>query len=156
MALEQDLRKLGRSDLLALLLDQTRETEQLNQAVKLQQGQLAEAAAQVERLKGKLNEKDVQIEHLKAKLDTKDAQLDRLKVRLDEKDAEIGRMQAVDLDNPGTLAATAVKASGILKAAEDAAAQYLEGARQIEIRRRQLYADTVQRCQEAERRAGLR
>lgn len=156
MALEQDLRKLGRGDLLALLLEQTRENERLDKAVKLQQSQLGEAGEQIARLKDRLDEKDGQIARLTEKLDGKDAQISRLKDRLDEKDEEIGRMQAVDLDNPGTLAAAALKASGLLKAAEEAAAQYLDGARQIEIRRRQLYQETMLRCQEAERRAGLR
>lgn len=153
---EQELKRLGRADLLELLLEQNREAERNGQLIKQQQAQLGELNAQVERLKAKLADKDGQIGRLASKLDGKDAQIERLKLKLDEKDEEIGRMQAVDLDNPGTLAAAAVKASGILQSAEQAAAQYLEGAKQIELRRRQLYSETAKRCQEAERRAGLR
>ena len=156
MGTQQDLRKLSRGDLLDILLEQNKELDRLNQAVKMQQFQLMESDSRLERLKGKLDAKDEQMERLKARLAEKDAQIDRLKAKLDDKDAEIGHMQQVDLDNPGTLAAAAVKASGILQAAEQAAAQYLEGARQIEVRRRELYNDTVRRCQEAEQRLGIR
>jgi len=156
MGTQQDLRKLGRGDLLDILLEQNKELDALNQAVKLQQLQLAENDEQIGRLKARLDAKDEQMERLKAKLTAKDAQIERLKSKLDVKDAEIAHMQAVDLDNPGTLAAAAIKASGILQAAEQAASQYLEGARQIEVRRRELYNATMRRCQEAEQKLGIK
>lgn len=142
MADTQDLRKLGRGDLMDLLLDQMKENEALEQQVKLLRGELAGYEESFPRLKAKLDGKDAQIEHLKE--------------RLDDKDSEIARLQAVDLDNPGSLAAAALKASGVMQAAEQAAAQYLEGARQIEVRRRKLYQETVNRCQAMERSAAAR
>lgn len=156
MAFDKDVRKLGRSDLLDLLLEQSRENDRLSQEVKLLKGELGEASEGLERLKAKLDAKDEQIKRLTAKLDGKDAQIARLKFKLDEKDGEISRLQSIDLDNPGSLAAAALKASGVMQAAEQAAAQYLEGARQIEIRRRELYQATVKRCQEMEQMSGIR
>ena len=100
MADGQDLRRLGKGDLMDLLLEQMKENERLDREVRILKEKLAGYEESFPRLQEKLSAKD-------AKLDAKDAQIERLKARLDEKDEEIGRMRAVDEDNPGTLAAAA-------------------------------------------------
>ena len=142
MADASDLKRLGKGDLLDLLLEQMKDNERLAQEGRI--------------LRDRLAGYEDSFPRLKAKLDEKDAQIERLKARLDEKDEEIARMGEVDADNPGSLAAAALKASGVMQAAEQAAAHYLEGARQIEIRRRQLYQATAERCAQMERAAGIR
>ena len=99
---EKELRKLGRHDLLELLVEQSREAAKLDAALKEKEEALAGAEEGNGRLKEKLNEKDELIEKLKARLDGKDAEmaqraagleetLERLKAKLDEKDASMAQ-----------------------------------------------------------------
>lgn len=105
---EKELRKLGRHDLLELLVEQSREAARLDAALQEKEEEFRKALEGNERLKEKLNEKDELIEKLKGRLDQKDAEMaqraagieetmERLKARLDEKDAcmaeEAARME---------------------------------------------------------------
>ena len=81
---DKELHKLKRQDLLQLLLMQSREVTQQQEAIEELTGTGAELRDMGERLKVKLNEKDEQIERLKEKLNQKDAQIQELQSQLEE------------------------------------------------------------------------
>lgn len=132
---EKELHKLHRRELLELLLQQGKEAVQLGNQLSETEDSLSEVQAGNDRLKSKLDDKDAQIEKLKERLNEKDAQIGKLKSRLDEKDAKIHDLK-VDVQ---TLTAqrrleigeiiTALKLDGFLESIQQAADQYLLGAR---------------------------
>lgn len=143
----RDLSKLGRGDLLDLLLEQCQENDRLEARVK----KLAEGEAQ---LREDLRESEDRFTRLKKKLDQKDFQIERLKKKLDEKDEEIDRLCDMTEEDPKTLAEAAIKVSKVLEAAQAAGNRYIEGAKAIEQKRREAYAATMKRCREMEAEAG--
>lgn len=71
---EKELHRLGRKDLLQLLVTQGREALTLQEELDGCHTKNAELDATLTRLKDKLDEKDALIEKLKGRLDQKDAQ----------------------------------------------------------------------------------
>ncbi len=116
-------------------------------------GKLDEKDAQMEKLKGRLDEKDAQIEKLKPRLDEKDARIEKLTARLNEKDPRIekliGRLNEKDarigqltveieqyrsgeilgFEGDPSIDEVGQKLNAVLRAAQKAVAQYLDGAR---------------------------
>ena len=114
----KELRKLGRHDLLQMLVEQSKEVTALQTELEEKAGEIAQLEGGNGRLKEKLDEKDALIEklkkrldekdrvqeeemeslqegynHLKDKLNEKDALIEKLKERLDEKDALIVKLK---------------------------------------------------------------
>ena len=76
---EKELHRLGRHDLLQLLLTQSREVAQQKTDIEELTENLQQEKALTDRLKDKLNDKDETIGHLKHRLDDKDEHLNHLK-----------------------------------------------------------------------------
>ncbi len=149
---EKELGKLKRPDLLALLVEQGRETvalqesleetgQKLSQAVQLDnrlRAKLDEKDVQIERLKERLNEKDAQLARLTQRLNEKDEQIERLKGRLEEKDRRLGLLgaqvdelvsgQFLSMDGAYSLTDVSMKVELMLRAAQKAANRYLQEA----------------------------
>lgn len=145
---EKELRHLRRPN----LLQQGRESVDLQTQLSDTKAALVDAQAGNERLKAKLNEKDETLEKLKERLNQKDAQiaalkgqkdetLEKLKGRLDQKDAQIAelkrQMQALqndcklERDHAGAIAEAALRFNSVFEAAHTAANQYLSVFREI-------------------------
>ena len=90
---EKDLRKLGRQDLLQMLVTQSREVARPRAALKELEISLNEADENNDKLRNRLDEKDETIERLKGRLNEKDALLEKLKKRLDDKDKLLQEQQ---------------------------------------------------------------
>lgn len=90
---EKDLRKLGRQDLLQMLVTQSREVARQRAALKELEISLNEADENNDKLRNRLDEKDETIERLKERLNEKDAQIEKFKERLNEKDALIEKLK---------------------------------------------------------------
>ena len=100
---------------------------------------LDEKDAQIEKLTARLNEKDARIEKLTARLNEKDAQIEKLIGRLNEKDARIGQLtveieqyrsgEILGFEGDPSIDEVGQKLNAVLRAAQKAVAQYLDGAR---------------------------
>ena len=136
---EKQLHKLRRQDLLQLLVAQGKEAAQL-------QARLDEAAEELKDLQDtrtkfieRMDDKDAQIEKLTARLNEKDARIEKLIGRLNEKDARIGRLTAeieqyrsgeiLGFEGDPSIDEVGQKLNAVLRAAQKAVAQYLDGAR---------------------------
>ncbi len=75
---EKELRKLGRHDLLELLVEQSREAARLDAALQEKEEEFRKASEGNERLKEKLNDKDALIETLRSRLDSREAKIEAL------------------------------------------------------------------------------
>ena len=150
---EKQLHKLRRQDLLQLLVAQGKEAAQLQArldeaAEELKNLQdtrtkfierMDDKDAQIEKLKPRLDEKDAQIEKLTARLNEKDARIEKLIGRLNEKDARIGQLTAeieqyrsgeiLGFEGDPSIDEVGQKLNAVLRAAQKAVAQYLDGAR---------------------------
>lgn len=150
---EKQLHKLRRQDLLQLLVAQGKEAAQLQArldeaAEELKNLQdtrtrfierMDDKDAQIEKLKPRLDEKDARIEKLTARLNEKDAQIEKLIGRLNEKDARIGQLTAeieqyrsgeiLGFEGDPSIDEVGQKLNAVLRAAQKAVAQYLDGAR---------------------------
>lgn len=140
---EKEFRKLGRRDLLQLLVAQGKENIQLQTELDETREQLTQSQESNERLKAKLDEKDARFqesnERLKAKLDEKDSLIEKLKGRLDQKDARIQELREqmeewltsrrIELEDAGSIAEAALRLNGIFEVAQQAAEQYLYNIR---------------------------
>ncbi len=126
---DKELQKLGRRELLQLLLDQAKETEQLRAGLAAAGERAQEMEDTFERLRERLNEKDAQIRDLQETYD-------RLRDRLNEKDARIQELtdtlqaeregQMTGLGEVGSIAEAALRLNGIFEAAQRAADLYLQ------------------------------
>lgn len=133
---DKELQKLGRRELLQLLLEQAKETERLGRVLAETEGQLHELEETYERLRGRLDHKDVQMHELKEAMEAQMNELEetnvRLRGRLDYKDAQIAELRAereklnVELSEAGSIAEAALKLNGVFEAAQKAADQYLK------------------------------
>lgn len=140
---EKEFRKLGRRDLLQLLVSQGKENIQLQTELDETNEELAQLQESYERLKAKLDEKDASFQEsndrLKAKLNEKDALIEKLKGRLDQKDARIHELREqmeewlasrrIELEDAGSIAEAALRLNGIFEVAQQAAEQYLYNIR---------------------------
>lgn len=130
---DKELQKLGRRDLLQLLLDQAQEAERLRQELSAANEQMGEMEKTYERLRERLNDKDAQIsemeetyERLRERLNEKDAQIQELSQSLQmERDDRISSFTEV-----GSIAEAALQLSGIFDAAQRAADLYLQKVRE--------------------------
>lgn len=105
---DKELQKLGRRELLQLLLEQAKESERLGKALAETEEQLRQLEETYERLRERLDNKDAQIHELKDAL------------------AEIQEKRDVDLENVGSIAEAALKLNGVFDAAQKAADHYLQ------------------------------
>ncbi len=150
---EKQLHKLRRQDLLQLLVAQGKEAAQLQARLDEAAEELKDLQdtrtkfiermddkdAQIEKLKPRLDEKDAQIEKLTARLNEKDARIEKLIGRLNEKDAWIGQLTAeieqyrsgeiLGFEGDPSIDEVGQKLNAVLRAAQKAVAQYLDGAR---------------------------
>ena len=150
---EKQLHKLRRQDLLQLLVAQGKEAAQLQARLDEAAEELKDLQdtrtkfiermddkdAQIEKLKPRLDEKDARIEKLTARLNEKDPRIEKLIGRLNEKDARIGRLTAeieqyrsgeiLGFEGDPSIDEVGQKLNAVLRAAQKAVAQYLDGAR---------------------------
>ena len=110
---DKELQKLGRRELLQLLLDQAKEAERLGRMLKETDEQLKQMEEGYERLRDRLDHKDAQIHELRESLEAERAKHET---------------SVVDV---GNLAEAALKLNGIFDAARRAADQYLQSVREF-------------------------
>ncbi|MCF0127564.1 MAG: hypothetical protein HUJ70_03295 [Pseudobutyrivibrio sp.] len=103
----KELHRLGKMDLIELLLRETQEVAVLKDQLAASQDEVKELTDMGERLKEKLADKDMQLATLKDRLDDKDEKIENVKSivadrdlqiehlveKLDEKDAKIDRLK---------------------------------------------------------------
>ena len=117
---DKELQKLGRRELLQLLLDQAKETDRISKLLKDTEGQLSQVEEGYERLRERLDHKDTRIHELQA-------QIDELQNRIqNEKEKRIA-----DLSEVGSIAEAALKLNGVFDAAQRAANQYLRSVKEL-------------------------
>ena len=124
---EKELHRLGRKDLLQLLVTQGREALTLQEELDGCHTKNAELDATLTRLKDKLDEKDALIEKLKGRLDQKDARIREL----EEEMAEWKESRRIELEKAGSLAEASLRLNGVFEAAQKDADQYLENLRRL-------------------------
>lgn len=125
---DKELQKLGRRELLQLLLDQAKETERLREELAAADERARGMEETFQRLRDRLDEKD-------AKIREQGETYDRLRDRLNDKDAEIQKLNETlqaeregrlsGLANVGSIAEAALRLNGIFEAAQKAADLYL-------------------------------
>ena len=128
---EKELRRLGRQDLLQLLLAQSKEVSRQRALIEELKHDITEEQELTERLKAKLDEKDETIAHLKRRLDAKDESMNKMKAdtaemsktvqflrsRLDEKDIALDAARA-RLDQMTGLATSSTRVSASTASAD--------------------------------------
>lgn len=131
---DKEIQKLGRRELLQLLLDQARAAEQLKARLAAAEEQVHEMEETFRRLRERLDEKDARIrelseayERLRSRLNEKDAQIQELKDTIQAE--REGRMST--LSEMGSIAEAALRLNGIFEAAQRAADLYLEKVREV-------------------------
>ena len=105
---DRELQKLGRRELLQLLLEQAKESERLRKQVGELEEQLRQTEEGYERLRDRLDSKDAQIHELE----------DPLHAERDTRET--------DLENVGSIAEAALRLNGVFDAAQRAADYYLQ------------------------------
>ena len=105
---DRELQKLGRRELLQLLLEQAKESERLRKQVGELEEQLRQTEEGYERLRDRLDSKDAQIHELE---DTLPAEREK---------------RETDLENVGSIAEAALRLNGVFDAAQRAADYYLQ------------------------------
>ena len=124
---EKELHRLGRKDLLQLMVTQGREALTLQEELDSSHVKNAELDATLTRLKEKLDEKDALIEKLKGRLDQKDARIRDLEDEM----AEWKKSRRIELEEAGSIAEASLRLNGVFEAAQKAADQYLENLRRL-------------------------
>ena len=110
---DKELQKLGRRELLQMLLEQAKEAERLGALLKETEEKYQELQDNYERLRGRLDKKDAQIHNLRATLQTE------------------REKREMDMENVGSIAEAALRLNGVFEAAQAAAQQYLENIRRM-------------------------
>ena len=105
---DRELQKLGRRELLQLLLEQAKESERLRKQVGELEEQLRQTEEGYERLRDRLDSKDAQLHELE---DTLHAEREK---------------RETDLENVGSIAEAALRLNGVFDAAQRAADYYLQ------------------------------
>lgn len=105
---DRELQKLGRRELLQLLLEQAKESERLSKQVGELEEQLRQTEEGYERLRDRLDSKDAQIHELEDTLHTE------------------REKRETDLENVGSIAEAALRLNGVFDAAQRAADYYLQ------------------------------
>lgn len=122
----KELQKLGREDLLVLLVEQSREVKDLEKEQEDKKAELLRVEESNIRLAAKVSEKDAQIDRLMGRLNGKK---ERIKELEDEIEAWHSNRQA-GMENAKNVAEAALRLNGIAEAAQRAADQYLYNIRQ--------------------------
>lgn len=104
---DNELHKLGRRDLLQLMLESAREAQELRNQLGETQGQLEELEKNYDRLKKRLDEKDAQIRTLREELQA------------------ARKKREIELQRAGSIAEAALRLNGVFEAAQKAAEQYI-------------------------------
>ena len=104
---DRELHKLGRRDLLQLMLESAREAEKSRNQLKETENQLAALKKNYERLRKRLDDKDAQIHNLKDKLQA------------------VRKQREIQLEEAGSIAEASLRLNGVFEAAQKAAEQYL-------------------------------
>ena len=130
---DKELQKLGRRDLLQLLLDQAQEAEQLRQELSAANERMGEMEETFQRLRERLNDKDGQMSEM-------EETYERLRKRLNDKDAQIQKLsESLQMEREdrissfteaGSIAEAALQLSGVFDAAQRAADLYLQKVRE--------------------------
>lgn len=110
---DKELQKLGRRELLQLLLDQAKETDRLSKMLRETEEQLSQVEEGYERLRERLDQKDAQIHELQ----------DTIQAEREKREA--------DLSEVGSIAEAALRLNGVFDAAQQAADQYLQSVKQF-------------------------
>lgn len=110
---DKELQKLGRRELLQMLLEQAKEAERLGALLKETEEKCRELEDNYERLRGRLDKKDAQIHNLRVTLQTE------------------REKREMDMENVGSIAEAALKLNGVFEAAQQAANQYLQSVREL-------------------------
>lgn len=110
---DKELHKLGRKDLLQLMLESAKEVEKLKNRLKETEEQLAGMENSYERLRKRLDEKDSQIHNLKENLESQKKRRD------------------IELEEAGSIAEAALRLNGVFEAAQKAAEQYVYNVRRL-------------------------
>ena len=90
---DKDLRKLGKVDLIQLLLTEVQKTAALKEQVAQLEAEVKKLTSTNDHLKERLNDKDETMAGLKEKLNDKDERFAGLKDKLDDKDAQIEHLK---------------------------------------------------------------
>ena len=110
---DRELQKLGRRELLQLLLEQAKESERLRKQVGELEEQLRQTEEGYERHRDRLDSKDAQIHELE---DTLHAEREK---------------RETDLENVGSIAEAALRLNGVFDAAQRAADYYLQSIQTV-------------------------
>lgn len=110
---DKELQKLGRRELLQLLLDQAKETDRLSKLLRDTEGQLSQMEESYERLRERLDQKDAKIHELQTTLQTE------------------REKRETDLSEVGSIAEAALRLNGVFDAAQEAANQYLQSVKEF-------------------------
>ena len=117
---DKELQKLGRRELLQLLLDQAKETDRVSKLLRDTEEQLSQAEENYERLRERLDHKDARIHELQEQINELHNSVK------DEKEKRIA-----DLTEVGSIAEAALKLNGVFDAAQRAANQYLRSVKEL-------------------------
>ena len=117
---DKELQKLGRRELLQLLLDQAKETDRVSKLLKETEEQLNQMEEGYERLRERLDRKDVRIHELQDQINELQGSVQN------EKEKRIA-----DLSEVGSIAEAALRLNGVFEAAQRAANQYLQSVKEL-------------------------
>lgn len=121
----KELQKLRREDLLQLLLEQSREVARLQTECEEKDNELQRFEQNNDRLRAKLEEKEVLICKLEKRRSHKDDRIQSLESEMEQWRSE----RKAELEQSGSVAGAVLRLNGILKAAQQAADQYLYNIR---------------------------
>lgn len=108
---DKELHKLGRRELLQMLLVQAKEADRLAGLLAETEEQLHQLEDTYERLRDRLDKKDLQIRSLRETLEAE------------------RHKREIELEEAGSIAEAALRLNGVFEAAQKAADQYLESVR---------------------------
>lgn len=110
---DKEFHKLGRRELLQMLLEQVKESERLAGLLAESEEQLHQLEDTYERLRDRLDKKDYQIRTLKETLEAE------------------RHKREIELQEAGSIAEAALRLNGVFAAAQKAADQYLDSVRTL-------------------------
>jgi len=146
---DKELKKLGRAELLEMLLQVTKENEGLKEDLNTANAGCLQQKAELEETSNELMAAVEKIEALKSEL--KEAY-----IRMEGGQAELeelrGKLQdrSIAVEEAGTLAEASMKLNGVFDAAQAAAAQYLDNIKNLSARQEEICArreqESAERC----------
>ena len=121
----KELQKLRREELLQLLLEQSREVARLQTQREEKDSELLKFEENNKRLQARLDEKEVLIQKLEKRRGHKEDRIRSLQTEAERWRAH----RRAELEQSGSVAVAALRLNGILRAAQQAADQYLYNIR---------------------------